>query len=73
MGGFPMPVHHCGPRSEIATLFATVFTQPDGMPPIAWHHQIMIETAQPVAIRFCPFCGVELDLQHFANEEKQRG
>ena len=36
--GMTMPVHSCEPRSEIARAIATVFTQPDSMPPLAWHH-----------------------------------
>lgn len=68
LAGFTMPVHSCTPRSEIATALATVFTQPDRMPPSpprAWHHQLVVGDANPIAIAFCPFCGVELRLNHF--------
>lgn len=69
--GRALPVHKCEPRSPRATAFATVFTQPDGGPPMIWHHQIFVSTderdpaAQPVAITFCPFCGVRLEREHF--------
>ncbi len=61
--GHRMPVHVCTPRSAIAAAFATVYTQQstDG----TWHHQLDIGAAQPVAVRFCPFCGVELQRGHF--------
>lgn len=59
-----IPIHHCQPRSERARAFACVFTQHDHG---AWHHQIMLhdEASQPIAIRYCPFCGVELARRHF--------
>lgn len=63
--GFTMPVHECEPRSEIARALATVFTQPDSLPPLNWHHQLAVRGANPIAIAYCPFCGVELDLEHF--------
>lgn len=60
--GKVLPVHSCAQRSEIAKAFATVFTQPsDGK----WHHQLDVGNAQPIAIRFCPFCGVELQRRDF--------
>lgn len=60
-----MPTHHCAQRSEIARACSVVFTQPVGMPPLRWAHQFMVQEGQPVAIRYCPFCGVELELEHF--------
>lgn len=63
--GARMPEHHCLPRSERAAAFVVVFTQHDGCG--GWHHQLLIhnEESHPIAIRFCPFCGVELGLVHF--------
>lgn len=59
----PLPQHRCWPRSERARAFACVFTQYDGT---AWHHQILVrDDSQPIAISFCPFCGVELERKHF--------
>lgn len=60
----PLPQHLCPPRSDRARAFAVVFTQFDG---IAWHHQLLVsdQDSQPIAIQYCPFCGVKLERDHF--------
>lgn len=55
-----IPVHQCEPRTEMARAYVAVFNQ--------GHPQLTLSDSYvAIAIRFCPFCGVQLERQHFTS------